>query len=150
MKEIPKRTEGKVKSDYKLKDIWEFYKKEYPEGIKDYKVFTEVLKKSNLEILKVITEESKLFKLPYRLGVLGIKKFERSYKVPKNKRAVDWKRTKEEGTIIYHTQKWLYNWYWDKSECRVQNKTVYKFIACRKAKRLINKMLQTKEIDYFK
>jgi len=149
MKKPGKRKKGKNKGCHGLKDMYKFYIENYDNPL-SYKEFTEIIKASNSEILDYITKESGILELPYRLGILQISKFERSFNQPKNKWKIDWKRSVEEGFTVYHDQPFIYRWTWKKHHSIVKNKTGYKFIACRTAARLVPELLSTKQIDYFK
>lgn len=149
MKKPGKRKKGKNKGCHGLKDMYKFYIENYDNPL-SYKEFAEIIKASNSEILDYITKESGILELPYRLGILQISKFERSFNQPKNKWKIDWKRSVEEGFTVYHDQPFIYRWTWKKHHSIVKNKTGYKFIACRTAARLVPELLSTKQIDYFK
>lgn len=143
-----KRTEGKIKNCLTIRDAYKYYKANY-EDVIDYKLFSKIIKACNKELVKQITYEAEVVKLPYRLGNLQIARFERSYNKPTNRLAVDWKLTKEHGFKIFHEQTNIYKWCWKKSNAIVKNKTGYKFTASRYAKREVPKALK-KKVEYFK
>ena len=145
---IKKRTEGKIKNCLGFRDAYKFYKNNY-EDVEDYKMFSEIIKECNKELLNQIVMNSEIVDLPYRLGTLQISKFERSYNKPKNKLAVDWKKSKEHGFIIYHESDYTYKWTWKKTTAIFKNKSGYKFQANRFAKRMVPEAL-AKKIDYFR
>jgi len=132
-----------------IKDTYNYYKDNYQSDI-DYDTFSKIIKLCNREILNTIVLEGDVFVLPYRLGDLQISKFERGFNKPKNKWAIDYKKSRELGFIVYHDSKFIYKWRWNKIKSIVINKTKYKFEASRQAKRLVPKALETKQIDYFK
>lgn len=152
MKEIitnAKRNKGKIKDSVTFRKMWKFYKEQYPlSEIKDYKTFAKVIKTCNLEILNLVAEEAGVFKMPYSLGRLCVSKIIRNYKKPMNKWAINYQESKKAGFPIYYDQDYIYKWVWKK---HYSNKKLgqYKFIASRKAKRLIPHILKTTKKDYF-
>lgn len=146
--EVKKRTEGKVKDCLSLKDMYKYYKENYDEPV-EYQVFSKIIKYCNRELINQITRESECVELPYRLGELQVARFERSFKKPSNKMAVDWVKTKEYGFKIFHEDDNIYKWVWKKHSAVVKNKTGYKFTASRFAKREVPKALKDK-VEYFK
>lgn len=113
-----------------------------------YDEYSKIIKAANKTIVKAIVWESKLFEMPYRLGALQISKFERSFKKPLTRWATDYKRSKELGYRVFYDQPFIYKWNWKKKNAIFINKTKYKFMANRQAKRDVAKALSNK-IDYF-
>jgi len=146
--EIKKRTEGKIKGCLSIRDIYKFYKINYPEGV-DYKAFAKIIKESNKKLLDKIVNQSEQIQLPYRLGKLQVSKFERSFNQPPNKWKIDFKKSKELGFKVYFDQKYIYKWCWKKHKAIVTNKTLYKFEASRLAKRMVPLALKN-NVDFFK
>ncbi len=146
--QIKKRTEGKIKNCLTIRDMYKFYKKTYDDTL-EYKEFSKIIKACNKELINQIVRESESIDLPYRLGRLQVARFERSYKKPINKLAVNWKLTKEHGFRIYHEDNNIYKWCWNKRTAIVINKTGYKFTPSRFAKREVPKALKEKT-EYFK
>lgn len=147
--DIKKRGEGVNKNCLGLRQMYKFYCENYDSPV-NYSEYAKIIKACNIELIRVITEESEEVKLPYRLGTLQVCKFERSYDQPKNKWKIDWKKTKEQGFTVYHDQKYIYKWMWKKHHSVVKNKTGYKFKPSRRASRIVPKLLATKKHDYFK
>lgn len=147
---IKKRSEGKYKGCLTIRDMYKAYKETTPkEKQVDYKTYSDIIKKCNKETIRVITREAETLRLPLRLGLLKVTKYERSYNKAKWKWAVDFKATNENGFKVFHDQQFIYKWEWRKKNSTVRNKTKYKFIACREAKREVPKALKTKLIDYY-
>jgi hypothetical protein len=148
LKENKKRGKGKFTKPLGILDMYKFYCT-YAKAKIEYKEYAKIIKACNKEILKVVVNEAKLFEIPYRLGALQISKFERSFNQESTKWATDYKKSKELGFRVYHDQPFLYKWMWKKKRAIFINKSGYKFVANRAAKRLVSKTLSTKKIDYF-
>lgn len=148
MKEIKKRTEGKIKGGLGIREMYKYFKT-YSKTKISYKDYVKIIKTCNKEILDVIVNEAKVFEMPYRLGALQVSKFERSFNKSTNRWAVDFKKSKELGYKVFFEQPFIYKWVWRKRRAIFINKTGYKFTASRLAKRLVPKALSTKKIDYY-
>ncbi len=149
---IPKRTEGKNKGCLGPIALYKYYKKQcdiLDKRAVPYNKFSTIIKSCNRELIRLCVEESEIVRLPLRLGYLQIVKREKGYNVSKDKLPIDWKRTKEEGFVIYYESKYLYKWMWLKKTSLVRNKTKYKFEACRWAKRCVPDALRRLKTDYF-
>lgn len=144
---MKKRTEGKIKECIGLKETYQYYKKNSDKPV-DYETFAKCIKDCNKKLLDEVVNASNDVELPYRLGKLHIAKFDRSYKNQK-KWAVDFKKTKEEGRVVYFDQDHLYKWRWCKTYTIVKNKSKYKFTASRQAKRLVPVALKN-NVEYFR
>lgn len=149
---IKKRGLGKVKSCLGIRDMYKYYlslNKDKKDNV-SYDMFAKITKECNKEFINQVVNNSEIVTLPYRLGILQISKFERHF-IPekKNKWTVDYKKSKEEGVLLYHDTPFIYKWKWKKHHAIVKNKTGYKFKANRNAKRLITVALKNKR-DYYK
>ncbi len=148
-----KRGTGKVKGLLAIRDMYKYYvalKKDSKEKPVDYKTFSKITKECNKELINQVVNNSEAITLPYRLGILQVSKFERTFlESKKNKWTIDYKRSREEGVLIYHDTPFIYKWKWKKHNAVVKNKTGYKFKANRACKRLITVALKNK-VDYFK
>lgn len=136
-----------------LRDFYTFYKencikKNLP--YKDYKTYSKLLKEMNLIIRDKLVYEAQTLTLPFRLGNLYIKKFENNYD-EENKKGwrIDFKKTKEEGRVVYFGAPYGYRYKWDKSRCIVKGKRHYVFKPCRKASRLIADAVNNKKLDFY-
>ena len=109
---------GKLKKEIKAKK---------EERVLTYKEFRAVITQFNLKMIdKILTGYE--FRLPYRLGVLSIKKIQRRFDKP----VINWgetKKLKEQGIdeLVYFTDDFYCRWYWQKRACQVTNKIVYFF-----------------------
>lgn len=144
------KEDNRYKGSLTIRDIYKKYKEVTPKESRiDYKLFAKIIKECNKEVLRVITEEAVTLRLPMRLGLLKVSKYERSYAVKKYRWALDFKATKENGFPVYHDQKYIYGWRWNKKTSIIKNKSKYKFIASRRAKRAVPRALKTLKIDYY-
>ncbi len=145
------RKKSRVRNCKVLRDSYNYYKENcIKKNIKPqpFKIYSNIIKECNLELLNQVVNESNNVTLPYRLGDLEVIKRDRNYGLKKNW-AVDYKRTKEEGFVVYFDQKYLYKWNWNIKHCIVIHKTMYKFTAARKAKRMVAPAIRNGQ-DFFK
>ena len=108
------------KAERKLKE-----KKE--EKILTYKEYRAIITSFNLKMIDKILGGYE-FRLPYKLGVLSIKKIERKFDKP----VIDWGETRKlraqgKDQLVYYTDDFYCRWYWRKKACQVKNKIVYFF-----------------------
>lgn len=149
-----RRTTGKIKNCLAIRDMYKYYlqlKKEKEEIPIDYKLFAKITKECNKEFINQIVNNSEIITLPYRMGTLQISKFERNFlEYKKNKWTIDYKRSREEGILVYHETPYFYKWKWKKHNAIVKNKIAYKFKANRSANRAVAVAIKTLHTDYFK
>lgn len=151
MWETPKRGSGKYSNSITMREMYKDYraeKKANKDPYVTYKEYANIIKTANKKILNYLVNDAEVFILPYRLGELQIRKTQKSFDLTRTKLAVDYKRSKKEGFIIFHENRYLYSWFWKKRGYLTQNITWYKFEAVRHAKRMVKPALQ-KKIDYF-
>lgn len=154
MFKIGKRTKGKLKVDVGLDDFYAEYKREAlsknrtPVSRVEYGKF---LKTFNTTVSKKIVYECESYKIPYKLGLLGIIKFHQSFDIDrKYKWAVDWKTSKELNQIVYFENSERYKWRWDKSYTRFKGKKYYAFRATKQNRLLITKAIkENPKLDYY-
>lgn len=168
----------KYKSDYTLKDIYNFYTERQQASL-SYKIWREILLKFNKAIMYHIIYEHGQLVLPKRLGTLRIKKRKKILAVNedgsinKNRLKADWKKTKlmwekkypgrteeeinnipvEEKGIIYalneNTEGYTFRFYWDRKTSNVLHQSYYSFKAVRNYNRELAKALRTNpELQY--
>lgn len=100
-----------------------------------------------------ILETGERAKLPYGLGEFTInKKKRRKMKGPNDEfinLAVDWKKTKEKGKIIYnfnyHTEGYFFGWVWFKESTRFKHSDLWYFKPTRVTSRLLAHYIQTND-----
>ena len=113
--------------------------------------FTSLCKDFNAEISNKILKEGFVFKLPYFLGRIHIKKVAMPTK--KEKLHLDYKKTKELKKAVYHlnthSRDHFYRWAWVKPD-RLQThmRRMYKFTPTRRNKRALAKIILNREFDY--
>jgi hypothetical protein len=142
-----KRTKGKITGCLVLKDSYREYRSKTENPV-NYKTYCKIIKECNKELLNEVVNESNSILLPYRLGKLEIVKFTKIYR-EKSIWPVDFKKTKELGFVVYHESKYIYKWMWNRNNAIIINKSKYKFLASREAKRMVAPALKN-GVDYFK
>jgi len=152
-KEVIQRTQGKLNSDIGLSDFYEEYKREAEvkgRGITDYKVYTSIVKDFNKILSEKIVFNCLTYPLPYKLGLLGVIKFEQNFDSSKQgKWAIDWKKSKETGQIVYFENSERYKWKWDKQK-KLKGKRYYQFKATRPNSRSIKQaLIKNPKLDYY-
>jgi len=104
------RGKRKTIADYKIQDIYKFYKKRCKEkgtNILDYTIFVRLNKVFYENMMNRIIYEGAEFTIPYRLGGLRVKKKKQILKldeegnVDKRNLTPNWKKTKEYWARIY-------------------------------------------------
>lgn len=138
--------------DIGLRDFYDYYVKTAKrKGIAylDYKEYSKVLKDANHMLRDNIVYKSAIVTLPYRLGTLGIKKFENSYTEDNEKSwKIDFKATKLAGYKVYFGAQYGYRWYWNKRRCMVNGRRWYSFKPCRTASRMVADAINNKRLDF--
>ncbi len=150
------RGKGKISKSLGLKDAFKEFNKSQNKNSHfavDYSLYKAICADFNKKVIKDILYDSGTFKLPHRLGEIRIQKKKMNFN-DSSKLKVDWKRTNELGTRIYHlndhTDNYRYKWYWRKSKAIIKNKTAYSFTATRDNMRTLARILLTdRRIDYF-
>lgn len=139
--------------DIGLKDFYKFYienSKSKNKPYVDYKTYSRLLKDINLTIRHKIVYESELFVIPYRIGEIYIHKFKNHYgETNKKNWKVDYKATKERGSVIYHGDPYGYKFKWSKKKAILNGKKWYSFKPCRKASRMIADAVNNKQLDFY-
>ena len=170
-----KRGKAKFYCKHTVRSNYQEFKKLYPKV--PYITYMAIYEDFIKEIVHQIIEHSFDFRLPSRLGDLGIRKvkIEKTLndkgEVESKNRPVNYKKTIELWYELYgttdkeelnkidnkplvrfdnrHTGGYTFYVAWDKSTCNVKNQTKYRFIPCKKFKTLINKISREKNIDYY-
>jgi len=150
------RTQGKLKAEIGIKDFYKGYIEEANLRSRtttvDFKTYSSVLKSFHKILVNKIVVENECYKLPFKLGLLGILKFDQNFDESKKHRwAVDWKKSKEVGQIVYFENTERYKWRWDKSSVKLKGKKYYQFKASRHNSRLIAQIKQNNpRMDYYR
>lgn len=147
----------KLKYDRKSYTIPDYYLsyKDYIEQDSVYDVDFKTFKGIVVDYFKYIRDEimlkSKEVKLPFRMGTLQVVKHQPKEFTNKSLRW-DWKSTKELGKPVYylneHSGFFKYRFFWSRQDCNIPNRSKYMFIASRKNKRDLCKIIKSKQCDY--
>lgn len=148
-------TRNKVQNPYTIQDSYADYLLQYPEGSGYYLAYNEY-RDITTAFFKHIADElvykSVTIALPFRLGKLTVVKSKPTYKSIKNM-TMDWFKSKELNKQVRefneHSNGYVYRFYWDRKSCILDNKTIYSFKPARANKRLVAKLVKTKQNDYF-
>ncbi len=136
-----------------IKDIYKFYQKKcWDKNITPQKtlICRRIWVDCNLFIKDLILKKSDFVQLPFRLGILRVKKNKINYRGrPENKLPIDWGMTRRMGYKVRYTNDHSYRIIWDKRNSRVIGNTFYYFKAARHIKRELAQCIKVDKIDYF-
>lgn len=149
------RSKGKYTKDLSTKNFYKDYcrasfnNKRIPV---DYAIYYKIIRDFNSRLVDKLVTEAKSFKMPYRLGYLGIIKYDVKFDIENIKTwKVNYGESKKQGRIIYYDQPFRYKWRWDKTGLKLKGKRYYKFTPCRTASRQIPKHLNANPgFDYYR
>jgi len=127
--------------------------KKHPSISLTFDEWRNILYSFNDSFRNYILETGEKAKLPYGLGEFTVnKKKRRKMKGPNDKfinLAVDWKKTKEKGKIIYnfnyHTEGYFFGWVWFKESTRFKHSDLWYFKPTRVTSRLLAHYIQTND-----
>lgn len=135
------------------REIFKFYQKKcWNKDLKPHKelLCNRIWSDCNLYIKDLILKESDLVQLPYRLGIIKVRKNKINYRGrPENKLPIDWGLTNKMGYKVRYTNDYSYRIVWDKRNCIVPGKTFYYFKAAKHIRRELAKCIKIDKIDYF-
>ena len=171
-----KRGKRKYKTDYGRKDLYKYYKDNYPNNV-DYKTYVEVISRYWDLIIPMLIEEALEIKFPSKLGHFRVRQKEYEFKlredgeVDKSHLAVDYKKTKKYWEELYpdvlpenikaikdkpyiyhlneHSDGKRYLFYWDKLISNVANQKFYKIKMIRKWKNYLSNYTKYESPIYF-
>lgn len=141
----PKKIQGLLT----LKDIYKYYNEKYEKSKfeLEYKIFREICETFNKYVMTEIIEEGYFFKLPYRIGIIRIKKREVNLDSLKKDYGTynSSDQTLKIGHLNEHTNNQYVKYYWSKfyTDNMVKNKTWYAFIPTRTNTRRLASLLKT-------
>lgn len=133
--------------------VFEEFCKEHPEVHVTYEVWKSILYSFNEEFRNYILETGAKVRFLQGFGEFSINKKKRAKTktspegVEYSNMAIDWKKTKEKGKIIYnmnyHTDGYFFGWMWFKNTARFKQSNFWYFKPARVTSRLINHYLRT-------
>jgi len=140
---------NKIQNVLTLKHSYQYYIKDISETSKyniDYKTYRSVCEDANKLLSSMIVDEGFFFNIPYRLGLLRIKKKKINFKNLKPDFGLF---NESEGELKNkhlneHSGGYYCMYYWNKKACVVKNKTYYCFIPTRYNKRYLASQLKGK------
>ena len=151
----------RVYADYGVKDCYKAYIEDHKDDIAKnnpymitYEEYRDILVEYTKEYVKELFNNN-ILDVPYGLGKLSIvkKKMRIESRSKRGRLFPDWEYWKKTGKLIYHLNEhrdgYEYSFYWKKAYM-LKSKMAYSFIATRKNKRALAKVLKTKpEVDFF-
>ena len=162
-----KRTEGKIKSHYGMRDYFNYFKKNNPNLNINRTLYSKIISDINFEITNLIIEDNLTYVLPYLGSSLSIRKTKNIPKIKNNKlyntSPVDWKTTNElwesdkeakENKILVrylneHTSRHVFRIYFKKYILYFKNKQYYSFKPCRDFSRMLAKRIKDENKDKY-
>jgi hypothetical protein len=114
---------------HRAKDMYDWFKKNNPDTDITYALFKETISLFNKTAVEYILEGHTVRFGKY-LGGFRIKKIERKFsEKPKH---INWGETNKllkQGIkkFVYWVDDYYFKWHWEKSTCKIKNKTVYVF-----------------------
>lgn len=143
------RGKNKIQKPLTLKHSYDYYIKDIKLDSKyniEWKTYKSIVGLFNKLVSKAIIEDGFMFKVPYRIGTIRIKKRQNNL----DRLKPDWSTYNVSNQEIKnkylndHTDNWYARFYWSKSkDSIIKNKTLYSFIPTRDNKRYLSKLLKT-------
>jgi hypothetical protein len=162
-----KRTEGKIKADYGIKDYYKYFTENNPELKIDYKTYKSVVSEFNKEIIELIVEKNVEYNIPYLGSSISIKKDKRIPRIVNGKlyntAPVDWVATNklwsedaeamEKKLLVRylnsHTSKYVFRIYFKKFNLYFANKKLFSFQSNRDFKRFLGARIKDENKDKY-
>lgn len=145
---ITKRGKNKIQNPLVLRDSYNYYLEGYKPSSKyhiQWDLYKLIISEFNKRMMDKIIEEGYFFKLPFRLGVIRLRKRKTNLNVLKPDFAL---YRKTGGKVIAshlneHTDGYYVRFYWNKNKgVIVKNKTLYSFIVSRQNSRRTAKYIK--------
>lgn len=162
-----KRSKGKIKVHYGIKDYFKFFKEEYPNLKIPYNMYTKIIQKFNEELINLIIEENVEYALPHLGATLSIRKDKRIPRIVDGKlynpTPVDWVATnklwdedeeaKEKKLLVRytnnHTSKYVFRVHFKKYLYPFVNKKYYNFQSSRGFARQLGDRINDEDKDRY-
>lgn len=171
------RGKGRVKADYKFKEIYDFYKELNGEKALPKSVVMEIYKRLFPEIVKLMVFDNLDYRMPARLGYIRVKKKKIEVKldsegnVDARRLSVNWKKTLEYWRKLYpgktreeikeiedkpvirelneHSGGYRVIWYWDKTTCNLKNQTAYYIDMTRDNDQILSSGIKYNNLNFY-
>jgi len=162
-----KRTDGKIKSHYGIKDYFKYFKEVYSDINIDSNKYRNIITDFNNELINLIIEDNLEYQLPFLGSTLSIKKDKRIPKIKNGKlyntTPVDWVATnklwvedeeaREKKLLVRytnnHSMKYVFRIYFKKYTYPFINKQLYSFKSNRKFQRLLSARIKDETKDRY-
>lgn len=142
------------------KENYKKYKERYPKSEITFSDYKKLLKAYNSLILTHILDTGDTVKIPWGFGDVTILRYKKDIQIKTSKDGdkfytycIDWKRTKEKGKYVYHTNLhtggYNYYWRWENEFSKLPYKKIWSFRVMRDFKRELTRRL-TKEVSTYK
>lgn len=160
-----------LRIDYGMSDYYKFYKSKYMDNEEfniSSKEYNEIVSDYNLGIKDLILNDNFDFKIPFNMGILGLRKYKPNIKIKDNKIVTNnlpinpretrklWDSNPEaKSKKIYirytnkHSDGYVFTVHYFRSTARFKNKTAYKITLKREFKRKVSERAIEKSIDAF-
>lgn len=144
------KSPNKIQNVLTLKHSYLYYIKDISENSKyniGYKIYRDICEEFNKQLIKIIIEKGYSFDIPYRLGIIRIKKRKINYNNLKPNFGL---YNKSEGKLKNkhlneHSGGYYCMFYWCKKLAIVKNKTAYCFIPTRYNKRWLSSEIKERQ-----
>jgi hypothetical protein len=162
-----KRTQGKIKAHYGIKDYFNFFKSDNPDILITKKKYSDIISEFNKEIINLIIEDNLKYDIPFLGSSIVVKQDKRLPKIIDGKlyntTPVDWAATnklwsedeesKERKLLVRysnaHTSKNVFRIYFKKYNIPFMNKKLYLFKSARSFSRLLGDRINDEEKDKY-
>lgn len=151
------RGKGKIQGRLTINDIYDKYTteekliKDSPYDV-DKQLFRGILERFFQELMDYMIDDGGEFRLPFRLGRIGVFKKRIEYKFQNQLQHVDWYSTLQLGKCVYHfnehTDGFKYFFSWNREIVGIPNVQSYRFIPTRANKRILAKKIKQEGNDY--
>jgi len=147
------RGKNRIQKPLILRKSYDYYIKDIKLGSKydiDWTTYKAIISSFNKECMRSIVEDGFIFKMPYRIGILRIRKKQNRLDNLKFNYALLNTSNNELKTkhLNEHTNNWYVRFYWAKNkECMIKNKSIYSLIPTRDNKRHLAALLKKKGME---
>jgi hypothetical protein len=150
------RGKNKVQNPLTLVDAYKDYIKNFNKEGDPYNItcieYRNICKIYFKKVINSIIDKGIKYKLPYRLGMMYIRKRKHQRKSELFKKKIDFQKTIEFGKTIYylneHSSGYTYSFKWSKITALFKNKGRYRFVPSRENKRRLASKIKEGYINY--